>query len=505
MALAKIRSAVVSGISATAVEVEVDVASGLPGFIIVGLADKAVEESRERVRSAIKHSGFSFPLSRITVHLAPSEKKKSGVHFDLPIALAILVADGQLKTKTLPTNALFLGGLSLDGRTQAINGTLVLVEWARNNGFDRVVLPSENYEESLLVEGIDLVPVSSLNEVAELILHDTLPPKPTPSLRHAEEDHSTDWLQIQGQEKAKRAAVISAAGGHNLLMEGPPGAGKTLIARGIRALLPALNRDEKIEVVKVHSVAGELDRSAPVDSIGRPFRSPHHTASHISIVGGGTHPRPGEISLAHHGVLFLDELPEFNRLVTESLRQPLEDAEINVARVNESVRYPANFMLVATMNPCPCGWFGSATHECICSAHAISQYRKKISGPIMDRIDIYLNVPALPIAKLQNPESHSKELQTLRQLIAQAQDLARQRNGKVLNGRISPASISKICQTDPAAAKLIEQAGDKFGLTGRGYHKLLRVARTIADLNHHENIGVSEAAEALQYRFNRAS
>ncbi len=501
MSLAKLPSAVVDGITAEPVTVEVDVATGLPGFTMVGLADKAVEESRERVRSAIKHSGYTFPLSRITVNLAPSEKKKSGVHFDLPIALGILLADDQLETSEAFKKTLIIGGLSLDGALQSLNGTLSLVEWAATSGYAKVILPAANYHEAALITGIELMPVGSLAEAVSAIggaLFDA-PNKAGKPGKNSELD--ADWLQIQGQAQAKRATLIAAAGNHNLLLEGPPGAGKTLLARGLRALLPPLESAELIEVVKLHSVAGQIAPNQPLETLTRPFRSPHHTASQIAIVGGGTNPRPGEISLAHRGVLFLDELPEFQRSVLEALRQPLEDSRINVARIHNTVSYPADFLLVATMNPCPCGWLGSSQKECICSLYQINQYRKKISGPILDRIDLYLKVPAVTLTELKANKEDLEELKAMRAAIVAAQKLARKRNGGKLNAAIRGRMIQQICITDAAADKLIEQVAAKFVMSGRSFHKLLKTARTIADLNGKEVIGAPEIAEAIRYRF----
>jgi len=501
MALAKFPSAGVEGIDALPVVVEVDVATGLPGFTVVGLADKAVEESRERVRSAIKHSGYTFPLSRITVHLAPSDRKKSGLHYDLPIALGILVADGQLQIGAEHRKTLFLGGLSLDGRLQKSNGLLVLVEWAKKVGFEAVVLPRGNYQEAALITDITLVPLESLNQAVDYLLGRFTPELPLPRRSKGTDAAAEDWLQIQGQEQAKRAALIAAAGGHNLLLEGPPGAGKTLLARGLRALLPPLEYAELLEVTKLHSVAGSLRQTQSIDTMTRPFRSPHHTTSHVAIVGGGPQARPGEISLSHRGVLFLDELPEFPRVVVEALRQPLEDGEIFISRAAQTARYPAAFILVATMNPCPCGWLGSNQKDCQCAPHEIARYRKRISGPIVDRIDIYLRVPAVSLTELRQTTSHQEELDRYRSLVAKTRRSSQKRNGGVLNGQIKSRSINDLCAVTQDADDVLQRAADKFVITGRGYHKLLKVARTIADLADQEQISSAAISEALQYRF----
>lgn len=501
MALAKLATAAVDGISSLPVEVEVDVSDGLPSFTVVGLADKAVEESRERVRSALKHTGYKLPLSRITVNLTPSNHKKTGIHFDLPIALAILIADGQLEKPNQIEETMFVGALSLDGTVQPVPGMLILAEHARNNGLKRIIVPWENYYEAALITGIEIIPVKNLGNVLSYLAGEYSPVPPVRKRKTATDPFADDWLQIQGQSQAKRAALIAAAGGHNLLLEGAPGTGKTLLAKGMRALLPPLTHDELIEVVKLHSVANLLPNNKNVDTIGRPFRSPHHSASHVAVVGGGTTPRPGEISLAHHGILFLDELPEFQRPVIEALRQPLEDGEIFVTRIEQTAQYPAKFIFAGTMNPCPCGWLGSNQKDCVCSPFQISQYRKKISGPILDRIDLCVHVPAVSLDELKGQKRDVDELKYYRQLVSQVRSLSQKRNDKILNAHIKARDIGKICVLTPDAEELVARASKRFVLTGRSYHKLLKVARTIADLAESEQINSPAIAEALQYRF----
>lgn len=503
MSLAKIASAAVNGVDALPITVEVDVSSGLPGFAVIGLADKAVEQSRERIRSALKNTGFGFPLSRITVHLAPSDHKKSGLHFDLPIALGILIADKQLKVTEEFDKTFFIGGISLDGSLQPVHGCLVLVEWARRHGFKRALMPSANIPEARLIDGIDLIGADHFSQVIDWLAGKFSGLEVPPVASSTREDLDMDWQQIQGQERAKRAAVVAAAGGHNLLLEGPPGAGKTLLARGLRALLPPLQTNELLDVVKIHSVAGEIQAHQPVDSISRPFRNPHHTASPIAIVGGGSNPRPGEISLAHRGVLFLDELPEFPRSVLESLRQPLEDGAIHVSRANQAVTFPARFQLVATMNPCPCGWLDSGVKDCVCTPFQVAAYRKRVSGPILDRIDLYLRVPGVNITELQKSPQDKSELRQLRQLICQAQDRQRRRNQNRLNNELKSGELQKLIGLAPDSQRMIVEAAEKMVITGRGYHRLLKVSQTIADLGGVDHVAPRHVAEAIQYRFSQ--
>ena len=491
-----IRSLGLHGITGYPVTAECDLSGGLPSFTVVGLPDAAVSEARERVRSAIKNCGFTFPVSRITVNLAPAHLKKAGTLYDLPILVGILAAGGQLKLKR--ENAAFVGELSLSGQLRPCAGMLPMALCAKREGIESLYVPEENAAEATLAEGPVVYPVKSVEQlVRHLSGEEPIQPAP-PWNPGAQTVRCPDFSDVKGQDPVKRALEIAAAGGHNVLMSGPPGSGKSMLARRLPGILPDMTREEALESTEVHSVMGLTSAQHPLIDV-RPFRSPHHTVSPMGMAGGGTNPRPGEISLAHNGVLFLDELPEFPKEVLEVLRQPLEDGEVQISRAAGTVKYPSRFMLVCAMNPCKCGWYGHPSGRCKCTENEVKRYLSRLSGPLLDRMDLFVEVNALDFDELSLRE-RAESSAAVRERVNGARALQRKRQTAPCNARLEREELDRLCVLDEACQRLMKGAFDRMGLTARSYDRILRVARTIADLDGSEAIQAHHLAEALQYR-----
>ncbi len=499
-----------TGIEGYKITVETDISATIPGVTIVGLPDTAVSEAKERIRSAIKNSGYVFPTKKIVINLAPADVRKEGSGFDLPMAVGVLISSGEIAVEKLDDTG-FVGELSLDGNIRPVNGILPTVISLAEDGIKRVIVPYENANEAALAENVEVYPAKNLVDVVNFLNPSRISDfriKPYVVDVHRYLNRLTseppvyDFKDVKGQEKAKRALEIAAAGGHNILMAGSPGSGKTLLAKCFSRILPPLEYSEAMELTKIYSISGLLEKDQPLVS-ARPFRSPHHSASSVGIIGGGANPRPGEISLAHRGLLFLDEVVEFPRQVLEVLRQPLEDGVVTISRAQMSIKYPADFMLVAAMNPCPCGYFGDTKKACICSDFQIKRYWSRLSGPLLDRIDLQIEVARLSEEELLNKKTSGESSADIRKRVVKARQVQVKRfegENIVSNSQMSPKLVKKYCELDTASEELLKTAITRFNLSGRSYDRILKLARTIADLKQSENIASSHIAEAIQYR-----
>ena len=488
-----------NGIQGSHIHVECYITNGLPAFDIVGLPDAAVKEARERVRAAAKTSGMRFPTGRITVNLAPANIKKSGTHFDLPILIGILAACKAIRYPDV--NAAFLGELSLDGQIRPVPGVLPMAIAAKHNGLETLYVPAENAAEATLARGPAIIPVHNVKELIEAINGERELEEEPIWVPDRKEVKYADFKDVLGQESAKRALEIAAAGGHNVLLIGPPGSGKSMLSKRLPSILPDMTWKESLEVTQIYSVMGKLTKDAPL-VIQRPFRSPHHTVSNAGLTGGGTNPMPGEISMAHKGVLFLDELPEFRKDTLDLMRQPIEDRQVTIARVSGTITYPSDFMLICAMNPCKCGWYGDISGRCTCSEQSVQNYRNRISGPLMDRIDIIVEVPAVDFENLRS-RKEAEPSAAIRERVNVARKIQNRRFGEqsgMCNGSMEATELRYYCAIDDEGAELMKQAFDTFGLTARSYDRILKVARTIADLEGSPNITADHLAEAINYR-----
>lgn len=493
------------GLNAYKIEVEVDVINSIPNIIIVGLPDNAVSESRERIRSAIKNSSYTFPKGKVIINLAPADIKKEGTHFDLPMAVGILQEEGVIEPEKIKDTA-FIGELSLDGSLRAVTGVLPIVTGLKKNGITSIFVPKENAKEAALVQDVTIYGAEHLSDIVNHFTDNPITPTVVDIQKYLnsalEEDFLYDFKNVKGQQKAKKALEIAAAGGHNILMSGSPGSGKTLMAKCFASILPPLELEEALELTKIYSISGLLTSDKPLLT-QRPFRSVHHTASSVGIIGGGSNPKPGEITLAHRGVLFLDEMVEFPRMVLETLRQPLEDGKIVISRAKTSVTYPAQFMLVGAMNPCPCGFLGDVEKHCTCTEIQIQRYKSRLSGPLLDRIDLVINIPRLTTDELLNINEDSEPSSEIRKRVISARKIQIERykdEGILTNAELNSNLIEKYCKLDEQSQNLMKMAASKYKLSGRKYARILKLARTIADLSNAKDIEMVHLSQALQYR-----